>query len=86
MLLSAAVTTIAAAYAQAGDPSRSGDVAGNLPFAVYLLIPLVLGLALLTAIALGPRGEPEPRERRAGGVTRALGRRVGARRQKGELS
>jgi len=52
----------------------AGDLVGNLPFGVYLLIPLALALALLTAVVLGPRGEPDPAARRAGGVTRALGR------------
>jgi len=53
----------------------TGDLVGNLPFAVYLLIPLALALALVTAIALGPLGDPEPPGRRAGGVSRALRRR-----------
>jgi hypothetical protein len=56
--------------------SEVGDLVGNLPFAVYLLIPLALGLALLTAVVLGPLGEPDPSEHRAGGVSRALGRRA----------
>ena len=59
----------------AGDPSKWGDLSGNLPPAVYLLIPLALGLALLTALVLGPLGEPAASARRAGGVTRALERR-----------
>jgi hypothetical protein len=63
------------------DPSKVGDLVGNLPFAVYLLIPLALALALLTALVLGPRGAPDPRERRVGGVTRALSRRGTAERQ-----
>jgi hypothetical protein len=68
------LATAGAAYAQ-GDSSKSGDVAGNLPFAIYLLIPLALVVAFVTAVALGERGEPEPGEQRAGGLTRALGRR-----------
>jgi hypothetical protein len=58
------------------DPSKVGDLVGNLPFVVYLLIPLALALALLTAVVLGPRGAPDPREHRIGGVRRALGRRA----------
>ena len=58
------------------DPSKVGDLVGNFPFVVFLLIPLALGLALLTAIALGALGEPDPSEHRAGGVSRALGRRA----------
>jgi hypothetical protein len=49
-----------------------GDLAGNLPWGVYLLIPLVLGFALLTSLALGSGGEPLPPTRRSGGVSRAL--------------
>ncbi|MGH9051081.1 MAG: hypothetical protein ACRDY4_15240 [Acidimicrobiia bacterium] len=70
--MSVAGTTTA--FAQAGDPSKSGDLAGNLPFAIYLLIPLALALAFLTAVLLGSRGDPLAEERRAGGVTRALER------------
>jgi hypothetical protein len=55
-----------------GDSSKVGDLTGNLPLAVYLLIPLALVLALLTAIALGPAGDPGSTTRRGGGVTRAL--------------
>ena len=51
-----------------------GDLAGNLPWGVYLLIPLVLGCALLTSLSLGSGAEPRPPPRRSGGVTRALRR------------
>ncbi len=64
------------AYAQDGDPSKSGDLTGNFSAVVYLLIPLALGLALFTAYVLGPRGAPDAAERRAGGVSRALGGRA----------
>ncbi len=65
----------APAYAQSGDPSKSGDLTGNFSAIVWLLIPLALGLALLTAYVLGPRGTPDPSEHRVGGVSRALSRR-----------
>ncbi|HEX6311317.1 MAG TPA: hypothetical protein VF152_06790 [Acidimicrobiia bacterium] len=71
----ASLATVTAAHAQSGDSSASGDVAGNLPAAIYLLIPLALALAFVTAVALGDRGEPDPGEHRSGGLTRALGRR-----------
>jgi len=58
-----------------GDSSKVGDLTGNLPLAVYLLIPLALVLAVVTAIALGSAGDPESTTRRAGGVTRALAQR-----------
>ena len=54
---------------------RVGDLVGNWSWPVWLLIPLALGLALLTALALGPLGEPTDVERREGGVTRFLARR-----------
>jgi hypothetical protein len=71
----ASMASITSAAAQSGDSSKSGDLSGNLPATIYLLIPLAIGLALLTAVALGDRGEPEGGGRRAGGVSRALGRR-----------
>jgi hypothetical protein len=58
----------------APDPSKVGDLAGNLPFAVYLLIPLALALAVVTALVLGASGEAATAHRRAGGVSRALRR------------
>jgi hypothetical protein len=64
--------TAAPAAAQDGGASKVGDLTGNLPPAVYLLIPLALFLALLTALALGPLGNPGTTERRSGGVSRAL--------------
>jgi hypothetical protein len=56
----------------AADPANVGDLAGNLPLGVYLLIPLVLALAILTSLALGSGGEPRATGRRIGGVSRAL--------------
>jgi hypothetical protein len=70
------ISTIGAAAAQdSGDSSKVGDLTSNLPLAVYLLIPLALVLALLTAVVLGPRGDPAASSRRAGGVTRVLSER-----------
>lgn len=70
------VATTGAAAAQDGsDPSKVGDLTGNLPLAVYLLIPLALVLALLTAVVLGPRGDPAAEVRRTGGVSRVLSER-----------
>jgi hypothetical protein len=71
------LATISPAHAQSeqGDPSKVGDLIGNLPIVVYLLIPLALALALLTAVVLGPLGERDVNAQRAGGVSRALSRR-----------
>ena len=49
----------------------------DLPTHTALLIPVVLGLALLVGLALGPSGRPQPVWKRAGGVSRALDRRRG---------
>jgi hypothetical protein len=70
------VTPLSTALSVAGaaDPSKVGDLAGNLPWAVYLLIPLALVLAVLTALVLGASGEAATAHRRAGGVSRALRR------------
>ena len=56
----------------AGDPSKVGDLSGNLPWGVLLLIPLVVVLALVTALALGSGAEPRVTTPRSGGVARAL--------------
>jgi hypothetical protein len=75
------LTTFSPAVAQdEGDPSKVGDLTGNLPLAVYLLIPLAIVLALLTAVVLGPRGDPTATVRRAGGVTRVLTEREDSER------
>jgi hypothetical protein len=78
--LLAFLATISPARAQSeqGDPSKVGDLVGNLPLVVYLLLPLALVLALVTAIALGPRGERDVNATREGGVSRALSRRQAA--------
>jgi hypothetical protein len=57
-----------------------GDLTGNLPWGVYLLIPLAIALAVVTSLALGSGAEPEVTERRAGGVARALQTDSGTRR------
>jgi hypothetical protein len=56
----------------AASAANAGDLTGNMPWGVWLLIPLALGLALLTSLALGSGAEPRRSSRRAGGVGRAL--------------
>jgi hypothetical protein len=70
----ALLATGSPAYAQSGDPSKVGELTGNFDVIVWLLIPLALLLAFLTAVLLGPRGDPSGTVRRAGGVSRALSR------------
>jgi hypothetical protein len=56
-----------------------GDLAGNWPWTVWLLIPLALGLGLITAMALGANAEEENTTRRRA-VSQALDRRDAAHR------
>ncbi|HLF39883.1 MAG TPA: hypothetical protein VI854_00275 [Acidimicrobiia bacterium] len=49
----------------------------DVPAPTALLVPVVLGLALLVGLALGPGGRPLPVWARAGGLSRALARRSG---------
>ncbi|MGZ8734849.1 MAG: hypothetical protein ACXW1M_06645 [Acidimicrobiia bacterium] len=62
------------AVVAAADPSKVGDLSGNLPLAVYLLIPIAIVLAMVTALVLGASGEAATARRRAGGVSRTLRR------------
>jgi hypothetical protein len=47
----------------------------HVPPPTALLVPVVLALAVLIGIALGPAGRPSPVFRREGGLSRALARR-----------
>jgi hypothetical protein len=60
------VTTLVAA---------AGDLVGDWSWTVWLLIPLVLVLALVTALVVGPLGEP-PRRAGGRGVSASLERRA----------
>lgn len=72
LLLGALLTIVVAAPASAADPDKVGDLTGNFSPITYLLIPLALILAFLTAVALGPRGDPGASTHREGGLQRAL--------------
>jgi hypothetical protein len=58
-----------------GEPIGDTNVFGNLPVAAAVLIPVMLGVAMLLSYVLGPAGEPEAGmlERR-GSITKALDR------------
>jgi membrane protein implicated in regulation of membrane protease activity len=58
-----------------------GDLTGNWSWTVWLLIPLVLVLAYITARSLGPQGEPPPTENSSRGVSAYLSRHADAGRQ-----
>ncbi len=60
------VTTLVAA---------AGDLVGDWSWTVWLLIPLVLVLAVVTALVVGPLGEP-PRRTGGRGVSNYLARRA----------
>jgi hypothetical protein len=56
--------------------SRAGDVSGNLPGGVLLVLLVAIGLVLLLAWHLGPAGRrPHDKIQRSGGVSRALAAR-----------
>jgi hypothetical protein len=65
----------AGAQEEAPAPSATGDLTGNLPWGVWLLLALVVALAVLTALALSAGGEAGEGARRQGGVSRALAQR-----------
>jgi len=52
----------------------ASDLAGNWSWTVWLLVPLALLVALVTAIALGPGSDPPPNASRTRGVGRHLAR------------
>ena len=56
--------------------AASGDLAGNWSWTVWLLIPLVLLLAFVTARCVGPLGEPPQRHSGERGVSSYLARRA----------
>jgi membrane protein implicated in regulation of membrane protease activity len=56
--------------------AASGDLVGNWSWTVWLLIPLVIVLALVTALVVGPLGEPPRRHSGERGVSSYLARRA----------
>jgi hypothetical protein len=56
--------------------AASGDLAGNWSWTVWLLIPLVLILAFVTALCVGPLGEPPRQHSGERGVGNYLARRA----------
>ena len=52
--------------------AATGDLVGDWSWTVWLLIPLVLVLAYITALCLGPMGEPPRSHSSARGVSRHL--------------
>ena len=57
-----------------GVLAQAGDLVGNWSWSVWLLVPLVLVLAALTAFCLGSAGDPPRARTGAGGVSRYLSR------------
>jgi hypothetical protein len=54
--------------------AEAGDLVGNWSWTVWLLVPAILVLALLTALCLGSGGEPRRARGGTGGVSRYLAR------------
>jgi hypothetical protein len=57
--------------------AAAGDLVGNWSWTVWLLIPIVVVAALVTALVLGPLGEPGPEVDSERGVSRFLAQRTG---------
>ena len=70
-----AAATAAGAQETPAPSGGAGDLTGNLPAGVWLLLVLVVVLAVLTALALTAGEEPGGARRRQGGVSRALAQR-----------
>ena len=54
--------------------AEAGDLVGNWSWTVWLLVPVILVLALLTALCLGSGGDPQRSRGGTGGVSRYLSR------------
>ena len=52
----------------------ASDLVGNWSWTVWLLVPLAVLVALVTAVALGPGSDPPPTASRTRGVGRHLAR------------
>ena len=52
--------------------ATEGDLTGGWSWTVWLLIPLVLVLAYVTARCVGPSGDPAPTRRSSRGVSHYL--------------
>jgi hypothetical protein len=74
------LTLVTAPAAGAQDSGTTvGDLTGNWPWTVWLLIPLALLLGVVTALALGAAAPPETSSRRRA-VSQALDQREVAHR------
>ncbi|CAN5708107.1 MAG: hypothetical protein H0X61_04240 [Acidimicrobiia bacterium] len=51
-----------------------GDLSGNWSWTVWLLVPAIVLLGLITALCVGPHGEPPRAERGTRGVSQYLER------------
>jgi hypothetical protein len=56
--------------------AAEGDLAGGWSWTVWLLVPLVLVLAYVTARVVGPDGDPPPTSSASRGVSQHLARRA----------
>lgn len=52
--------------------AEEGDLVGNWSWTVWLLIPLAVLVAVVTALSVGPRGEPPRSRHTTRGVSRYL--------------
>jgi hypothetical protein len=75
LLVGMAALLLAAGPAGAQEASSGGaDLTGGIDLVVWLLVPLVLLMAVVTALALAAPADETSGSNRSGGVTRALAR------------
>lgn len=72
--LAAATATRAFAQAPTIAPETGPDVFGNMPGAVLLLIPILIGGAVYVSRKLGPQDDETTTPKREGAVSKALAR------------
>ena len=73
IVLALASASQALAQAPTTAPDTGPDVFGNMPGAVFLLVPLLIGGAVYVSRRLGPEDE-DTTPKREGAVSRALAR------------
>jgi hypothetical protein len=78
--------TVAFAQEASPAPDTGPDVWGNMPGAVLLLVPIVIGGALYISRRLGPRDDDATSNRREGAVSKALARQAARETPAGNAS
>ena len=73
--LAVATATRVLAQAPTTAPEAGPDVFGNMPGAILLLIPILIGGAVYVSRKLGPQDDEASTHKREGAVSKALARK-----------